>query len=145
MKIFEAIRQDHEKQRLLMKVLMETSGDSPSRSTFFKELKAELAKHAIAEERHFYIPLMDSDNTIEPSRHAIAEHHEIDELVEKLEQTAMSSSAWLLHMKTLQERVLHHLSEEEHEFFQQAGKVLSAEQKDQLATAYKNEMLSQHG
>ncbi|KXI28075.1 hemerythrin domain-containing protein [Paraglaciecola hydrolytica] len=145
MKIFEAIRQDHEKQRLLMKVLMETSGDSPSRSTFFKELKAELAKHAIAEERHFYVPLMASDNTIEPSRHAIAEHHEIDELVEKLEQTAMSSSAWLLHMKTLQERVLHHLSEEEHEFFQQAGKVLSAEQKDQLATAYKNEMLSHHG
>ena len=113
-----------------------------SRNKYFKELKLELAKHAIAEERHFYIPLMDSDQTIEPSRHAIAEHHEIDELVEKIEQTAMSSSAWLVHMKTLQTRVLHHLNEEEHEFFQQAGKVLSAQQKEQLATAYKNEMLT---
>jgi hypothetical protein len=142
MKIFEAIRQDHEKQRVLMRVLVETSGATPSREKFFKELKVELAKHAIAEERHFYIPLMDSDQTIEPSRHAIAEHHEIDELVEKIKQTDMSSSAWLVHMKTLQERVLHHLNEEEHEFFQQAGKVLSAQQKEQLASAYKSEMLT---
>tara|TARA_R110000868_G_scaffold225785_1_gene478075 strand:- start:1197 stop:1634 length:438 start_codon:yes stop_codon:yes gene_type:complete len=142
MKIFEAIREDHEKQRLLMKVLVETSGASPSREKFFKELKAELAKHAIAEERFFYIPLMDSDQTIEPSRHAIAEHHEIDELVEILEKTDMSSSAWLTHMKTLQKRVLHHLNEEEHEFFQQAGKVLTSQQKEQLASSYRNEMLA---
>ena len=145
MKIFEAIREDHEKQRLLMKVLVETSGASASREKYFKELKAELAKHAIAEERYFYMPLMESDQTIEPSRHAIAEHHEIDELVETLVQTDMSSSAWLVHMKSLQERVLHHLNEEEHEFFQQAGKVLSAHQKEQLASQYKNEMLTQRG
>ena len=143
MKIFEAIRQDHQKQRLLMEVLVSTSGDSPSRQTFFKELTAELAKHAIAEERHFYVPLMDVDATIEPSRHAIAEHHEIDELVDQLKQTDMSSPAWLVHMKTLQERVLHHLNEEEHEFFQQAGKVLSAQQKERLASDYRSEMLNQ--
>lgn len=143
MKIFEAIRQDHQKQRLLMEVLVATSGDSVSRKTFFKELTVELAKHAIAEERHFYVPLMDADATIEPSRHAIAEHHEIDELVDQLKQTDMSSPAWLVHMKTLQERVLHHLNEEEHEFFQQAGKVLSAQQKESLATDYRSEMLNQ--
>ena len=145
MKIFEAIRQDHQKQRLLMEALVSTSGDSASRQAFFEELTEELATHAIAEERHFYIPLMDEDATIEPSRHAIAEHHEIDELVDKLKQTDMSSSAWLTHMKTLQKRVLHHLNEEEHEFFQQAGKVLSAQQKESLAADYRSEMLSQRG
>ena len=145
MKIFEAIRQDHQKQRLLMEALVSTSGDSASRQAFFEELTEELATHAIAEERHFYIPLMDEDATIEPSRHAIAEHHEIDELVDKLKQTDMSSPAWLAHMKTLQERVLHHLNEEEHEFFQQAGKVLSAQQKESLAADYRSEMLSQRG
>lgn len=140
MKIFEAIRQDHEKQRLLMNMLVETSGDSASREEYFEQLKVELANHATAEERYFYIPLMKSDNTIEPSRHAIAEHHEIDELVEELEKTDMSSPAWLTHMKKLQHQVLHHLNEEEHEFFQQAGKVLTASQKEQLAADYQKEM-----
>ena len=63
--------------------------------------------------------------------------------MEKLENTDMSSSAWLLHMKTLQDRVLHHLAEEEHEFFQQAGKVLSAKQKNDLGEQYKTEMAEQ--
>lgn len=143
MKIFEAIREDHEKQRLLMNMLVETSGDSANRKTLFAQLKTELANHAIAEERYFYAPLMQSDATIEPSRHAIAEHHEIDELVEKLDNTDMSSAAWLVHMKSLQHLVSHHLAEEEHEFFQQAGKVLSASEKEQLASDYQQQMQQQ--
>jgi hypothetical protein len=37
---------------------------------------------------------MTSDNTIEDSRHGIAEHHEIYSLIEKLEETDKSSSAF---------------------------------------------------
>jgi hypothetical protein len=140
MEIFQALRKDHEKQRLLMKILVETSGDTESRREYFTELKEQLNQHAIAEERHFYSPLMESDKTIEDSRHGIAEHHEIDELVEKLDETDMSSSAWLHHMKSLQELVLHHLDEEEMEFFKHADKVLSETQKDSLANDYEKEM-----
>lgn len=140
MEIFQAIRKDHEKQRLLMKILVETSGDTDSRRDHFIELKEQLSQHAVAEERHFYAPLMESDKTIEDSRHGIAEHHEIDELVEKLEETDMSSSAWLHYMKTLQELVLHHLDEEEKEFFKHADKVLSNKQKEVLADEYEKEM-----
>jgi hemerythrin superfamily protein len=140
MKIFEALRQDHEKQRLLMNILMKTTGSSQSRKSFFVELKTELANHALAEERHFYAPLMEFDDTIETSRHAVAEHHEIDELIAKVEQAEMSSSAWMAHMKNLQHKVLHHLAEEEREFFQQARKVLSAKQNTKLADAYQYEM-----
>lgn len=143
MKIFEALRQDHEKQRSLMALLVDTSGCSETRKKYFAELKTELENHALAEERYFYAPLMEFDNTIEPSRHAVAEHHEIDELIENVEQADMSSSAWLAHMKNLQHKVLHHLDEEEHEFFQQAGKVLSVSQKSQLADAYQHEMIVQ--
>lgn len=140
MEIFQAIRNDHEKQRSLMKVLVETSGDTRSRRESFTELKEQLSQHAIAEERYFYAPLMKSDKTIDDSRHGIAEHHEIEELVEKLEETDMGSSAWLHYMKTLQERVLHHLAEEEKEFFKHADKVLSSKQKDELADDYNKEM-----
>ncbi len=143
MEIFEALRKDHERQRLLMKILVETSGDSDSRNEFYEELKASLENHAIAEERHFYAPLMDSDKTIEKSRHSIAEHHEIDELIAKLDETEMSSPVWLKTMKKLQSLVEHHLAEEEKEVFQQAGKVLSKKQKGELAEEYQQEMDTQ--
>lgn len=42
MKIFEALRQDHEKQRLLLKILAETSGDTAARREYYQELKLSL-------------------------------------------------------------------------------------------------------
>lgn len=140
MKIFEAIREDHEKQRTLLGKLLNTSGDTKERHDCYKLLKTELKRHAVAEERHFYKPLLDADRTIEKVRHGIAEHHDIDELIEKLDDTDMDSPAWLAHFKNLREQVLHHLAEEEHETFQQAGRVLTEEQKEDLAEQYREEM-----
>lgn len=139
MEIFETIRRDHEKQRLLMKILISTSGDSESRRQYFAELKEELQAHAAAEERHFYKTLMRSDRTLEQSRHGIHEHHEIDELITVLDETEMSSPAWLHYMKQLREKVLHHLEEEEKEVFQQAGHVLSGVEKRDLADDFEEE------
>lgn len=136
MKIFEALRQSHDVQRGLARQLVETSGDTPERATLFKSLKTELAAHALSEERHFYAPLMVEDSGIDLSRHAIAEHHEMDEMVEDLEATEPSSPAWLPLAKKLAHKVHHHLEEEEHGFFQSAGKILTDKQKDTLAVAY---------
>ncbi|MDO6427698.1 hemerythrin domain-containing protein [Thalassotalea sp. 1_MG-2023] len=140
MEIFQAIRKDHEKQRALMESLIETSGDSEHRKKTFEELKEQLDQHAVAEERYFYAPLIKSDKTIDDARHGIAEHHEIEELVDKIAETDMSSPAWLQTMKTLQERVLHHLDEEEKDFFEHANKVLNDNQKNELADKYLKEM-----
>lgn len=139
MTIFEALRQSHEIQRALCAELLATQGDSPERHVLFGRLKQELAAHAMAEERHFYIPLLQADLTQTLSRHAIAEHHEMDEHVESLEQTDPSSSSWLVQAKKLAEKVHHHLDEEEHSFFQMAGKVLEAQQKLLLAGDYLEE------
>ncbi|QHJ12169.1 hypothetical protein FX988_02420 [Paraglaciecola mesophila] len=143
MKIFEALRKDHDVQRDLMDTLLNTSGKSEQRVLAFSQLKDALERHALAEERYFYAPLMKSDKMVDPSRHAISEHHEIDEMIEKLDATDMSSSAWLAHMKSLQHLVLHHLDDEEQQFFQMAGKVLNETQKDTLATRYRQEMREQ--
>ena len=140
MKIFEALRKDHEKQRLLLKILAETSGDTAARREYFQELKDQLESHAVAEERHFYSHMLENDETVELTRHGIAEHHEIDELIEKLDETEMSSPAWLHYLKSLQEKVEHHLADEEQEFFQVAGKGLNERQKEKLADGYREEM-----
>lgn len=139
MNIFEALRESHERQRTYAKALIRTSGDTPERVEAYKQLKSELQAHETAEERHFYIPLMEFDNGVDLSRHAIAEHHEMDEMMEELDGTEMSSPAWLAVAKKLSEKVHHHLEEEEQKFFQMAGKLLDDKQKESLAGAYVKE------
>jgi len=140
MNIFESIRKDHDTQRNLLEKLIKTEGDTNVRDSIFKNLKKELVVHADGEERHFYKPLISNDMMQEKARHGIAEHHEIDELIEQLENTDYDSSAWLKIAKNLKEKVEHHLEDEEHTFFQLAGKVFSENQKETLAKDYRDYM-----
>ena len=136
MNIFEALRESHEKQRNLSEKLIKTSGDSKERRALFELLKNELFAHAVGEDRYFYIPLMMTDSCLNITRHALAEHHKMDELLEQLTEMELSNPSWLAVAKKLFDTVHHHLQEEEHGFFQQAGKILSAEQKESLAQQY---------
>lgn len=140
MNIFEALREDHERQRALMSRLAETEGDDERRDRLFRELKAELANHAASEEKYFYSELMAIDLTIDKARHSVAEHKELDDRVEELEATDYSNPQWLIRFKELRHRVLHHLEEEEREVFQLAGKALGDDQKTSLAEDYRTDM-----
>ena len=122
--IFEKLRESHQKQRMLMDELLKTSGDSQNRRSLYSDLKHELEQHAIAEERCFYAPLIKEDNTVELSRHGIAEHHEIDKIIEQLDETEFSSTGWLTVMKSLQHKVSHHLSEKNIDSFKWLVKYL---------------------
>ena len=140
MNIYEAIRKDHDIQRDLLDKLVDTSGETKKRADLFKELCKELTLHANAEERHFYKPLIPTDMMQEHARHGIAEHHEIDELVEALEKTEMDSPGWLKIAKNLKDKVEHHLEDEEHTFFQLSGKVFNDKEKEELAIKYNSYM-----
>lgn len=136
MNIFEALRQSHEQQRVLATQLIQTSGDTAERRDLFERLKNELFAHAVGEDRYFYIPLMMTDSGLNITRHALSEHHQMDELLEQLTETELSHPSWLIIAKKLSEIVHHHLKEEEHGFFQQAGKILDEAQKEMLAIQY---------
>ena len=140
MTIFEALRADHETQRTLADLLTKTKGDSDGRNELFARLKRELEAHAGAEERYFYVPLMEHDLTQEKARHSVAEHKELDDLVEKLEEYDMSGSQWLQTAEELAHLLTHHLDEEEQEVFQLAGKALSEAEKTSLANDYDEDM-----
>lgn len=138
--IFEALRKDHDKQRNLIEALLKTSGDSEDRRSLFKELVHELEEHAKYEERYFYEPLISNDMTQEMSRHGMAEHQEIDKIVEDLQNTENGSTGWLTRFKTLKEKVFHHLKDEEQGFFQLAGRAFSETDKTKLAQQYSQNM-----
>ena len=140
MTLFEALREDHDTQRTLLGLLIKTHGDSDGREELFEKVKKALTSHAAAEERALYIPMMELDMTQEKARHSVAEHHEIDELVEELEDTDFSSPGWLAAARKLHALVTHHLDEEEQEVFQLAGRALSDDAKARLADTYRDEM-----
>ena len=140
MNLFEEIIKDHEKQRTLCDLLVKTKGDSDGRSELYDRLKNELTTHADAEERYFYRPLFDHDETQDQARHSVAEHHDIDELLEELDKTDMSSPGWLATAKKLKDQVIHHLDEEEEEVFSLAGKTLNDSELESLAKQYREMM-----
>jgi hypothetical protein len=135
MTIFQALLVSHETQRELSARVLE-SQPMEERQRVFEELKRELAAHETAEERCFYVPLMQYDEGMDLSRHAIAEHHEMDEMVEALEKTDPHAAEWQECLRKLCDKIEHHLKEEEDKFFPQAGEVLSEEQKKELGDAY---------
>ena len=61
MVIFEAIRQDHDIQKVLCNKLVKTEGDTAIRAQIFKALQHEQAIYANAEERHFYVSLINEE------------------------------------------------------------------------------------
>ncbi|MDG4949693.1 hemerythrin domain-containing protein [Weeksellaceae bacterium KMM 9724] len=145
MKIYKAIKDDHDIQRDLIEKISKTSGDSEERNQLWKELKKELEVHAVAEERYFYAPLIDTDEMQEDARHGIAEHHEMDELIKELDQTDMSSPHWKATMDKLGETVLHHLEDEEEEFFEKAKDIYSQKDAETLAKNYEDSMKEYRG
>jgi len=142
MNIFEALRVSHETQRALSARLLASAPDTPERRRIFVDLKRELLAHETAEERCFYVPLFEHDATVAAARHGVSEHHEMDEMVEDLQQQEISEPKWIEGAKKLCDKIEHHLKEEETKFFQEAGKVLSEDQKLSLAKDYEAEFLT---
>jgi hemerythrin-like domain-containing protein len=139
MNIFEALRVSHQTQRELSARLLASEAGSPQGQRIFLELKRELLAHETAEERCFYVPLFEHDATVDAARHAISEHHQMDEMVEGLEKMERASAQWRECAQKLCAKIEHHLDEEEHKFFQEAGKVLTEVQKTTLARDYEAE------
>lgn len=137
--IFQALLVSHQNQRELYARLLASQPATPEQQHVFEELKAELAAHETAEERCFYVPLFEYDQSVDLSRHAIAEHHEMDEMVEHLEKLDPHAAEWQECCRKLCDKIEHHLDEEEQKFFPQAGEVLTEEQKRKLGVDYEAE------
>ncbi|WP_334177788.1 hemerythrin domain-containing protein [Pseudoxanthomonas sp.] len=137
--IYDALHESHETQRSLCRRLLRSKPGTRERLDLFTALRIELAAHAAAEERFLYAPILMDDRGLDSSRHALHEHHEIDELVEDIQSLDPRHAAWLKKARELSEKVHHHLREEERKFFQVSGRILSTTKKTQLARQYRRD------
>ncbi len=142
--IYDVLRESHENQRSLCRKLLRSKSRTQERQDLFTALRIELAAHAAAEERYLYVPILMHDMGLMVSRHALAEHHEVDEIVEEMQKTDISDRGWIAKARTLSKKVHHHLREEEKGFFQVSGKILSGAQKIKLAKQYRKDFARMH-
>ena len=123
--IFGRLVSDHDEHRALIAMIEETSGDSPDRRRLFGDMVKEMQAHAAAEEQALWSVVLRNPETTEDARHAVAEHKQIDDLIEELQEANMASPGWLRRFAKLKEKYLHHIREEEQEQFVAAEKHLS--------------------
>jgi hypothetical protein len=134
--LYALLHESHERQRALLRRLLRSAPGTRARLDLFTQARIELAAHEAAEERFLYVPMLLDDAGLNSSRHALHEHHEIDELVEACQKLDPAGDAWLQQARALSRQVHHHLREEESKFFQVSGKVLGAAQKARSAKGY---------
>jgi hemerythrin superfamily protein len=135
--IFGALVVDHDKHRELLDALEQTSGDTPERSALFEELTYELKAHALAEEQALWSTVLRKPEITEDGRHAVAEHKELDDLLNDLAATDMATGSWLTKFKTLKHEYLHHIEEEEEELFPDVEKHLDKADQEYMAGVFK--------
>lgn len=145
MTIFDDLRASHEVQRSLARTMTHVRASAGNRRAAFLALARELDAHATAEERHFYVPLLMDDAGLNVTRHALADHHKADELVEQLRGVDPQTEQFGELAKQLSAEVRDHLDEEEHGTFQLAGKLLSKTRQTQLAREYRSEYAKRGG
>ena len=134
--IFARLKQDHDTHRELLDKLLETSGDTDERETLFEELTKELKSHAAAEEQALYATMLKKPPTTDETRHSVAEHHEIDEALNDLAATDMSSGAWLQKFKSFEHQYRHHIEEEEDDHFPDFEKHLDEEDMEHMRAVF---------
>jgi hypothetical protein len=133
MSIYTRLEKDHDKQRDLIEKIKKTQNGSKNRSELWTDLKVELEAHASAEEQAFYSELMRDPDGTDETRHAVEEHQEMHEIISELDIMDQSDDLWLKKFEKLAHKVIHHVDEEEAEFFPKAKKLFKkSEEKEML-------------
>lgn len=136
MSIYQTLKEDHDRHRDLLARLAKTEGDSETRRKLWHEFYYDVGAHAAAEEETVYGPMMVHKNGQPVGRHSVAEHKELDDIIQELENMEFSSSGWLTRFKTLRHRYEHHIEEEEEEIFEVAKQVLGGDRNDEIASEF---------
>ena len=134
--IFARLKEDHDRHRELLDKMAQTSGESDERAALLEEFTKEVKSHAAAEEQALYSTMLRKPPTTDETRHSVAEHHELNEALNDLAATDMSSSAWMTKFKQLDHDYRHHIEEEEDEHFPDFAKHLDDEDVEHMEQVF---------
>lgn len=134
--LFGRLVEDHDKHRMLFAMIAETRPGTAERKRLFREIVLDIKGHAAAEEQALWAAVLRNPDTTEYARHAVAEHHEMDEMLADLAARDQASSGWLRRLAKVRDEYLHHIREEEQEQFVESEKHLSTADVRQLRDVF---------
>ena len=134
--IFARLREDHDRHRALLALLARTESGSDQRRELFEEFTLEVKGHAAAEEQALYSTMMRKPPATDEVRHSVAEHHEIEELLNDLAATDIASSEWMDKFRKLDHDYRHHIDEEENEHFRDFENYLTDEDRAYMRAVF---------
>ncbi|MFZ5726192.1 MAG: hemerythrin domain-containing protein [Pseudomonadota bacterium] len=138
-KIFARLKADHDRHRELLDRIDATKGDSDERRTLFEAFRVEVTAHAASEEMSLYATMLADPDLRDEAQHSVAEHKEIEDFLTELYEMDFGSSGWLTRFRTMKDRYLHHIDEEEEDMFPAAEKELSDARKKELIEIFEKE------
>ncbi len=138
-KIFARLKADHDRHRDLLARIDETHGDSDERRTLFEAFRVEVTAHAASEEMSLYATMLAKPELRDDAQHSVSEHKEIEDFLTELYEMDFASTGWLTRFRTMKDRYLHHIDEEEEEMFPAAEKDLSEAKKKELLAIFEKE------
>ena len=134
--IYDVLKSDHDSHRELLEKLSQTEGDSEDRKTLWKQFYFDVGAHAAAEEESFYGPMIETSEGQPHARHSVAEHKEVDDIMQELNEMDMSSSGWLTRFKKLRHDYEHHIEEEEEDIFPCAKEAVGDDEDGKMARKF---------
>ena len=138
-RIFARLKADHDRHRALLERIDATHGDSAERRDLFEAFRIDVTAHAASEEMSLYATMLANPDLRDEAQHSVAEHKEIEDYLTELYEMDFASSGWLTRFRTMKDRYLHHIDEEEEEMFPAAEKELSDERKKELIRIFEKE------
>ena len=133
--IFARLSEDHDRHRALL-ALLARSEDGEERRELFEEFTLEVKGHAAAEEQALYSTMMRKPQATDEVRHSVAEHHEIEELLNDLAATDIASAEWMDKFGKLDHDYRHHIDEEENEHFRDFENYLTEEDRAHMRAVF---------
>ncbi|AQR75005.1 hemerythrin domain-containing protein [Sphingomonas sp. LM7] len=135
-RIFEDLKADHDRQRVLLKQVGEDKGAGEPRRGAFETLRLELQAHAAAEEESLYAKMLADPELREDARHSVSEHKEVDDFLGELLELEFGSPEWDEKFEEMRHRYEHHIDEEEEDMFPAASKRLSDAEEEKLGEVF---------
>lgn len=135
--IFDRLKQDHDRHRMLLdKIASTDSGNRSERQSLFDTFKVEVTAHAAAEEESLYATMLTREELRHDAVHSVSEHKEIGDMLSELAELDIGSPAWTSKFDELKHDYTHHIDEEEEDMFPAAADGLSDEKVVELRAVF---------
>jgi hemerythrin superfamily protein len=125
MDAIELLESQHREVEALFGKCEKANGEA--KRQLFEKIADALAVHAAIEEKHFY-PATRSARTEELLQQAVEEHLSIKRIIADLLEMDPAEAQFDARIKDLQERVAHHVEEEQRDLFPRVRQLLSGEE-----------------